>query len=70
MGDMADTEDGDMSRRAFQVAYDGGAASGHSMDVERPPTEAALFAQKIRSGVQHPALEDWGPARATHQPGI
>ncbi|MFH0303294.1 hypothetical protein AAFX91_40430, partial [Bradyrhizobium sp. 31Argb] len=31
---MSTSESGDMSRHSFQIAYDGGPASGHSMDVE------------------------------------
>jgi len=48
MNYMADIEDGDMSRRSFQIAYDGGAASGHSMDVEALAPALLAFGRLIR----------------------
>jgi hypothetical protein len=45
---MADGGGGDMSRHAFQVAYDGGLASEHSMDVEALAPALLGFGRLIR----------------------
>jgi len=45
---MAETKHGDTSRRAFQIAYDGGLASGHSMDVEALAPALLAFGKLIR----------------------
>jgi hypothetical protein len=45
---MADIEGGDVSRHSFQVAYDGGQAAGHSMDVETLAPALLAFGRLIR----------------------
>jgi hypothetical protein len=45
---MAETEGGDISRHAFQVAYDGGLAAEHSMDVEALAPALLAFGRLIR----------------------
>src|SRR6266852_2631605 len=45
---MADGGGGDMSRHAFQVAYDGGLASEHSLDVEALAPALLGFGRLIR----------------------
>jgi hypothetical protein len=45
---MADAAGGDTSRHAFQVAYDGGPAAGHSMDVEALAPALLGFGRLIR----------------------
>lgn len=45
---MADIEGGDVSRHSFQVAYDGGLAAGHSMDVETLAPALLAFGRLIR----------------------
>jgi hypothetical protein len=45
---MPGNEGGHVSRHAFQVAYDGGSASGHTMDVEALAPALLAFGKLIR----------------------
>jgi hypothetical protein len=45
---MPENEGGDVSRHAFQVVYDGGPASLHTMDVETLAPALLAFGRLIR----------------------
>nr|MBA3726034.1 hypothetical protein [Armatimonadota bacterium] len=45
---MAEVESGEVSRQAFQVAYHGTAANGHTMDVEALAPALLAFGNLIR----------------------